>query len=246
MSVPRISYDWMSPAVSVTTEATNYPKENLLDRRDTPYNKEWRSIVTTQTDIELDFGGAHTLEALVLLNVNFATFQILEGTTLSALSEISGSPFTPAKYVDGYYNYIHIASLTDRFVIVRILNATTRFDSAAYYSIGSLQVLDSITDFPIGPAQDMQEEVTREYHTVGNDKGAAGPFRIKRTMDFIVANGSEGVYEDLNLEGEDSPFIFFDNLGNNEEVSLGRLDGRVSIRRRSTTRRINMIYRSMP
>ncbi len=164
---------------SKSGEYGNFPVSNIkLPEKQFRY---WKTLVTTDSWVILDFGSAKQINAVVLVNVNFATYKIQGNTSNNFASPafdsgnitVSKDPFRERYY--SIKNPQTFASFNYRYMRI-FIPTQTPVDGASGFTVGGIIVSDQSATllsnpnwgFAIGDrrAAELVEMISGSYETV--------------------------------------------------------------------------------
>jgi hypothetical protein len=192
MTNRKIAKEFLNLTVaSVSTEASSFAKENVLDR--TSPQKHWRSTAVTQQEVVIDLGSDKTSITVYMDWVNFNTVQYQEGPSSSGpwtTLQLNGSDDRTIEKdpMHGVYRRRDELTLTTKRYLRALIPAQTPVDGAAYFRIGTLAIPDNITE--------LDAETTVEY-----------PFEVTLPETYIVENRFPGGKTEKIKLGQLQPMV---------------------------------------
>lgn len=231
---------------SVTSQLTGYEATKLGIYDEHSYIRSWRSNNSLLLHaIRFTFASPQDLAGIAIFNLNGPLMHLWRSTDGGSNYfdiETGGTtiPRTATKYL-GYYRYFlpltGVTGVTD--VQVRV-QAQTPVDGAAYFEIGSVVLLSSLTSFPHPPLLGMRERLVRPYDQSGQRKRQAGPWRSEMEWQMLLRDTSQiSAWQQIALQGEDAMFLVAKANAETSQVYLMSYDGAMEFEDQKRYGRVN-------
>ena len=147
MSNRRLANSFLSISVlSATSESSEHPKENCIDRNSP--QRAWRSTsIAADQRVVIDLGAVKTGITCYLDWVNFGTFKYQESADGSTGWSDIGTTRTVSKDpMHGVYRRVDDITLSSKRYLGILIPAQTPVDGAAYFRIGTFCIPTSILE----------------------------------------------------------------------------------------------------
>lgn len=145
MSNRRLANSFLSISVlSATTEDSDFPKENAIDR--TSPQRAWRSTsIAADQRVVIDLGATKTSLTTYLDWVNFSSFKFQESSDGSTgWADVGSTRTVESDPMHGVYRYTADITLSSKRYLGILIPAQTPVDGASYFRIGTFAVPTSI------------------------------------------------------------------------------------------------------
>ena len=241
MANRKLATSFMGLTVAFATqEATNFPKESIVDRSSP--QRHWRST-STAVDIQIvvDMLTAQTSITTYLDWCNFETVRYLEGASASGPWTTLGSDKTVQKDpMHGVYRRGDNLTLTNkRYLNITIPSGQTTTDGAPYYRIGTFCIpagvveldADTTVEYPYDVTLPASHIVENRFPTGKTEKiklGQLQPMVISFALRTSVHQNIKGaqVTEIADLLRDPTQTVFIDfNLGESWQAYLVKKSG---------------------
>jgi len=147
MANRRLSNTFLSISVlSATSEDSDFPKENIVDR--TSPQRAWRSTsIAADQRVVIDCGAVQTDLTVYLDWVNFDEFKFQESSDgTSGWSDIGTTRTISKDPMHGVYRYTADITMSSKRYLGILIPAQTPVDGAAYFRIGTFAIPTSILE----------------------------------------------------------------------------------------------------
>ena len=154
MSTFQFAYNFINitdAMVTVSGQDTNYPKANMLNLAN--LRRHYRSLVTTETTVVIDFGSARAVAGLLLNDVNF-TAATIQGNATNVWTSPSFSlsvTISADERVNRRKSFTQLTAFNFRYLRV-VIPAQTPTDVLAYFRIGTLVCASSLLQLSSNPS----------------------------------------------------------------------------------------------
>lgn len=178
----KIHNSAQSYTATASTSATGYPATNVAF---TQTRKPWRSTVTTESWLKLDFGSSITPASVCLQDCNFASATV----TYSADDISYSSAGTLTTYADASGRRKGNLEFANACRYVKITTpAGTPTDSAAYFSVGAVYAFLTVTEADMPPSAGLTHEIV--YPQASYDLANGRTVRAELGAQYTMISGS--------------------------------------------------------
>lgn len=226
-------------ALSATTEAGSFPKENCMDR--TSPQRAWRSTtIAADQRMVIDMGSAQTDVTCYLDWVNFGSFKYQESADgSSGWSDIGTTRAVEKDPMHGVYRRVDNITMSSKQYLGIFIPAQTPPDGADYFRIGTFCApepvveLDAETtvEYPFDAALPESYIIENRFPGGGAEKirlGVMQPmvisFALKTGAMQNIKGASVGEIADMLRDGAGTLWLDF-NLGESWQAYLVRKTG---------------------
>jgi len=147
MAKPRLTKTFLTYTISDAnsfTPASGYVLDNILDYDD-PQIETRTNADTGDSTIVIDLGAVKTTLTVFIDNVNSDTVKYKESATAGGATTDLTANLTITDYIgDGVYSRIDDLTLSSKQFLHIFIPSGTPVDGAAYWSIGSFVIAESI------------------------------------------------------------------------------------------------------
>ncbi|GJM14958.1 MAG: hypothetical protein DHS20C13_02850 [Thermodesulfobacteriota bacterium] len=232
------SFLGISADANTTSEATNFPKENAINR--TSPQRHWRSTVTTDTRLVINLGAVQTNLTCYLDDVNFSSFKYQESADgSSGWSDIGATKTVEKDPMHGIYRRTDDITLTGKQYLGILIDTQTPVDNAGYFRIGTFAIPMSVVELDAETTVEYPYDVTLpSSHIVENrfPTGKTEKIKLGRLQPMVISFALKtGVHQNIkgqavqeisNLLRDPTNTIFLDfNLGESWQAYLVKKSG---------------------
>lgn len=238
MSIGRyaLETDWLASTaynVVASSENASYPDDNVKTLRN-PF-REFHSTGAIETTLIFDMATARTLDAVSLVNVNFAGAYFQGATASTWLAPPFRSPSTgnhaiSTERVTGRLSLLSTFSTAFNYRYLRlVIPAQTPTDGAAFFRIGGVALVDTLRSMPAGFDMGLKMSgkaaaMRMEFASGASERAIVGPKAAQ--ISFSLPSGTVGsTAEDAlwSLDVDEYNLVMLDlNRGRTEEVYFCR------------------------
>lgn len=233
-----VAHSAVKTSDSLPNEASNFPKENVVDR--TSPQKHWRSSVITETRFVINLGSVQTNLTCFLDDVNFTNFKYQESANGSTgWSDIDSTRIIEKDPMHGVYRRTDDIILSGNQYLGILIEDKPPVDNASYFRIGTFAIPTNIVELDADTTVEYPYDVTLpSSHIIENRFPTGKTEKIKlgrlqpMVISFALKTGAlqnikgQGVQEISDLLRDPTQTIFLDfNLGESWQAYLVKKSG---------------------
>lgn len=235
-----------STITATPAEDSSYPDSwaGTLDSH--PLIRTTRSQNLNQFAIVFDYASTKQFRGFALFNTNFRSVTVAHSANNSAYTTIANVRAPELDEWDGFVKVFHQATFANRYIRLTIPTQGTYPNPAAYFELGYFGAFDNIYEFPVAPNIPMQRNIQTSFIRSGEDMApGGGPLYLTDEYQMIIKNGQSSQMKTIVRAGEHKPFLWYNNLGNTQEVYLFRYSGGMRFQRGLTHIEVNPTFRTL-
>ena len=221
-----------SSLITVRSETTGYDRGNVNDVWHT--KRRFRAAAIHNAPkwplMSFDMGSHQTVNAVYLADVNFDTIKIV-GSCSARSTDWSGSTYSTTnitvmqnKWTGRYQIWIDTTGFDYRHLGLIVNTSNVVSGSATAWEVGSIAIMDGVTEFAENPMFGIEQETVQPYKDVGiTGRVSLGEPRWQGKLPFgVMTTDEQESAQIFNQIDMGSPLVYYENNGNTAHAYICR------------------------